>query len=96
MLPVAGQTAGPIGLTFLVENHGWAKKSTFFQNFFSIQIELRYCINSEQRPNRRDDIMFVDPDFVFIPNKKCIYIYEFCFKFTLDVIKRITKFTSRK
>ena len=40
--------------------------------------------------------MFVNPDFIFIPNKKCIHIYEFCFKFTLDVIKRITKFTGRK
>jgi len=36
--------------------------------------------------------MFVDPDFIFTPNKKCIYIDEFCFKFTLDVIKCITKF----
>ena len=37
--------------------------------------------------NRKNEIKFVDPDFIFIPNKMCIYIYEFCFKFTLDVIK---------
>ena len=23
MLPIAGQTAGPIGLTFFVDTHGW-------------------------------------------------------------------------
>ena len=40
--------------------------------------------------NRMNEIMFVDPDFIFIPNKK------FHFKFTLDLIKQITKFTSRK
>ena len=34
--------------------------------------------------------------FVFIPIKKCIYIYELCFQFTLYVVKCITKFTSRK
>ena len=34
--------------------------------------------------------------YIFIPNKRWIYFYEFSFKFTLDVIKCITKFTSRK
>ena len=41
MFPIAGQTAGPIGLKFFVDTHGWpgvikAKKSKFFffRNFF--------------------------------------------------------------
>ena len=36
--------------------------------------------------------MFLGPDFILIPNKNCIYVDEFCFKFTLDVIQRIPKF----
>ena len=39
MLPLAHQTAGPIGLKFFVDTHGWQrcyrlKKSYFFQIFF--------------------------------------------------------------
>ena len=38
MLPIAGQTAGPIGLNFFVDTHGWStcavdlKKITIFFN----------------------------------------------------------------
>ena len=53
-------------------------------------------MNSEEKSNRRNELMLANPDFVFVPNKKCIYSNEFCFKFTLDVIKRIPKFTSKK
>ena len=38
MLPIAGQTAGPIGLKFLVDTHGWpggVSKEKNFLNFFS-------------------------------------------------------------
>ena len=41
MFPIAGQTAGPIGLNFFVDTHGWPggdkglKKSIFFSKFFS-------------------------------------------------------------
>ena len=41
MFPIAGQTAGPIGLTFFVDTHGWPggvkgnkKKSKIFFKFF--------------------------------------------------------------
>ena len=32
MLPIAGQTAGPIGLNFFVDTHGWP--GGFFKFFF--------------------------------------------------------------
>ena len=42
MLPIAGQTAGPIGLKFFVDTQGWPggvivknSKLFFFSNFFS-------------------------------------------------------------
>ena len=35
MLSIAGQTAGPIGLTFLVDNHGWPGGVIFLKTFFS-------------------------------------------------------------
>ena len=39
MLPIAGQTAGPNGLTFFVDTHGWSvdflgQKNEFVINFF--------------------------------------------------------------
>ena len=39
MLPIAGKSAGPIGLKFFVDTHGWphgviGKKSNFFQTKF--------------------------------------------------------------
>ena len=43
MLPIPGQTAGPIGLNFFLDTQGWPgsvkgyKKTNFFENiFFSI------------------------------------------------------------
>ena len=43
MLPIPGQTAGPIGLKFFLDTQGWPgsvkgyKKTNFFENiFFSI------------------------------------------------------------
>jgi len=44
MLPIAGQTAGPIGLNFFVDNQGWPgsvigyTKFDFFFNLFNIFI----------------------------------------------------------
>ena len=39
MLPLAHQTAGPIGLKFFVDTHGWQRcyrlKNSIFFNFFS-------------------------------------------------------------
>ena len=34
MSPIAGQTAGPNGLTFFVDTHGWPGVFILFKTFF--------------------------------------------------------------
>ena len=49
MLPLAGQTAGPNGLTFFVDPHGWpvdflGQKNEFVFNFFCQFFTSNFCI----------------------------------------------------
>ena len=51
MFPIAGQTAGPIGLKFFVETHGWprgkkAKKKSknFFRKFVFSKKNFSTCV----------------------------------------------------
>ena len=55
MSPIDGQTAGPIGLKFFVDTHGWpgGVKNTFKKNIFK-QIFLRETSGPSASSNKKE------------------------------------------
>ena len=45
MLPVAGQTAGPIGLKFFVDTHGWPGGVFFHGQRWALQLVIYNSLN---------------------------------------------------